>query len=409
MGRGAKIALIIIGVLILGLGGLAAYVALQPEAPQTVEAVPPSALETQSVETPGPTAAGEPDISPEPELTPGQTPEPEDTLPDGIYNILVIGTDSRTADDTEATGASDSVMVLSFNTNTNTVTMISIMRDSVIARIGENASYPSKLNEAYSRNGGAKELIDTINLNFELNIADTDYIAMGFEGFARLIDRIGGLDVSVTDDEAYVMNWRCAGLGQADNKRNRKSLLQSQGLPVLEEDHDGHPYEGLKVQHLTGMQALWYARERHAPFVMSQTGGDHGRIERQQYLMQLIYKKVKEKKDIPTVIALIDFALKHVKTKMTAGTMLKLGNRLLNADDITFVNVYVPFFDSSVPFKENPRYGIGSSACGGKKVFNDPGSCLYFDVETTAACLYRIIYLGESVETAQNQTFFSRN
>lgn len=368
MGKGAKIILIIIAILIVCLGAFAVYVVMQPEPEQEQAAAAPTMAlaPVEAAETPAPVEAAP--LEPAPADT--ATPE-EEILPDGIYNILFVGADSRTAEETEAEGLSDSMMAVSYNTNTNVVTLVSFMRDSIVQRIGVNSSFKGKLNAAY-KNGGAAELLDTLNLNFELNISD--YVTVGYEGFSMLVDELGGVDVALTSDEAYYINWRSADIPQdyfTDQDR-RVQILQSLGRPVLEEG-----YEGTKEQHLDGRQALWYARNRTTAAADGTAGSDGVRINRQQVLMQLIYQKVKAEKNLDTVIALIKFAFQYVKTDMDVITMTKLGTRILKADHIEFVNLRVPFEGSTRP--ANTKEG-------------EVASGLYFDLEETEKRLHEAIY-----------------
>lgn len=361
MGKGAKIGLIIIAALILCFAGLALYVVLRPEAPvQDEPAQPTDDVLIATTPTPVPVMD---EVAVEP------SPEPEDTLPDGIYNILFVGTDSRYAEDNEALGLSDSMMVVSYDTNTNKIALVSFMRDSCVNRIGVNSSFKGKLNAAY-KNGGPSELIDTLNLNFELGIKH--YVAAGYEGFAKLIDQLDGLDVPVTSEEAYLINWRYADIPKDGNKTNRVSILKSQGRPVLEEG-----YEGTKVQHLNGGQALWYARNRTSPAADGTKGSDTVRVNRQQELMKLIYQKVKTEKTLDTAIALLSYAIQYVQTNMDIITMTKLGTRILRAEGIEFVNV-------RVPFEGTTRSGDSSKG--------EDGSALYFDIDDAAAKLHGILY-----------------
>lgn len=360
MGKGAKIAVIIIAALILLFGGLALYLFLQPDSPGEEEA--PRSFSDIFVSR----QKDDDDTTP----VAAEDFGTGDTLPDGIYNVLLVGADSRSADENEALGLSDSMMVISYDTNKNRITLVSFMRDSWVNRIGEKSSFKGRLNAAYKM-GGPTELMDTLNLNFELGIKH--YVAAGYEGFAKLIDQLDGLDVPLTSQEAYLINWRYADIGQDEDKTNRVSILKSQGRPVLEED-----YKDTKVQHLNGGQALWYARNRTSPAADGTKGSDAVRINRQQELMKLIYQKVKSEKTLDTAIALITFAVQNVQTNMDVITMGKLGTRILKADGIEFVNVRVPFADATLPVPE--------SATG------DSVTAIYFDIEATAARLHEVLY-----------------
>jgi len=137
-------------------------------------------------------------------------------------------------------------------------------------------------------------------------------------------------------------------------------------------------YEGTKVQHLNGGQALWYARNRTSPAADGTKGSDAVRINRQQELMKLIYQKVKTEKNLDTALALITFAVQNVKTNMDIITMTKLGSRILKAEGIEFVNVRVPFADATLPMPE--------SATG------DAASAINFDIDAAAVRLHEILY-----------------
>ncbi|MDO4572372.1 MAG: LCP family protein [Clostridia bacterium] len=371
IGKGAKIILIIIAVLLLCCAALAVYVLLLPD-PAPAEAAAGTAAPTQAPDgTPAPLYEDN-DLqaiegTPLPEELTSRTGE--EALPDGVYNILFVGTDSRYAEDTEAEGLSDSMMVVSYDTTKDTITLVSFMRDSCVMRIGENTGWMGKLNAAY-KNGGPDELVATLNLNFELGIKD--YVAVGYDGFEMLIDELGGIDVPITSEEAYLINWRCAGIGQDGNKDGRLSQLQSLGLPAAEEG-----YEGTKVQHLTGLQALWYARNRTSPSADGEAGSDTVRVNRQQTLMMLIYEKVKTEKTLDTAMALIRFAIGYVKTDMDLVTMTRIGTAIYTAEDIQFVNVRVPFEGS---------YRLGDWTQG------EIAWALYFDIDETGAQLREILY-----------------
>ena len=134
-------------------------------------------------------------ISDEP--TPSPTPMPiyaEESKEDSIVNILLVGTDSRSESELESSeGRSDSMMLASLNKEKGTITLISFMRDSRVHRIGKSGRFTfyNRLNGAYSGGyggGGPGELINTLNENFDLDIQE--YICIGFDGFAALIDQV---------------------------------------------------------------------------------------------------------------------------------------------------------------------------------------------------------------------------
>ena len=85
-----------------------------------------------------------------------------------VENILVFGVDSRGSDDYKC--RSDAMIVVSINKKTNTIKLISLMRDTGVY-IGDTKESQSssldKLTHAYAY-GGVGLMINTININFDL-------------------------------------------------------------------------------------------------------------------------------------------------------------------------------------------------------------------------------------------------
>ena len=113
-----------------------------------------------------------------------------------VRNILLIGTDSRGED----RGRSDSMILLSINSKTNKINMVSLMRDTYVQVPGYGGC---KLNAAYSY-GGPELLMDTIEDNFYIEI--DDYVTVNFISFANIVDAVGGVEIEVNDSEADAIN-----------------------------------------------------------------------------------------------------------------------------------------------------------------------------------------------------------
>lgn len=118
---------------------------------------------------------------------------------EGIINIMLIGEDRRPG---QGRQRSDSMILCSFNTNTNTITMISFLRDIYISNIpGYNRA--EKLNAAYSM-GGPKTLNQTLAAYFGIHV-DAN-VVVDFDGFTGIIDMLGGVDIELTQKEATHLN-----------------------------------------------------------------------------------------------------------------------------------------------------------------------------------------------------------
>lgn len=228
-----------------------------------------------------------------------------------IINVLLVGGDSRSKT-TDAIGNSDTIMLLSINRDTNTITLLSFMRDSWVDIVTSGGTRKGKLNAAHA-SGGYGALINTINANFGLDVQD--YIAVGFQNFTDLIDAVGGVDVDLTAKEAYYINW----------KMDRRVL----------EAVDG-------VAHLDGEQALWYARNRTTPLAGDESGNDFSRVTRQQHLIELVLAKVRSEMNMDMMIDLIRFMVDNCSTNMPTDRMGEIGGFLL-ANECEIVKDHVPF------------------------------------------------------------------
>ncbi|MCD8398869.1 MAG: LCP family protein [Lachnospiraceae bacterium] len=174
---------------------------------------------------------------------------------DGIYSILLIGSDRR--DDTW-NGNSDVMIVVTVNSNTKKIIMTSYMRDLYADIPGYGVH---KLNYAYAA-GGADKLIETLEDNYEIEI--DNYAAVDFDSMAEIIDLIGGVDIEVTDDEVSVLN------------------------NYLSEEDKEYALENGGTYHLNGAQAVAYMRIRYVG------NADYQRTQRQRDVLSEIFAQAQE-------------------------------------------------------------------------------------------------------------------
>lgn len=326
MSKVMKIVLIVLLVIVLAVVGLGVYVltSMRSDAVETVEK--PVDLSVAATDEPEPAVVETGDPTPTPTAMPIYQ---EDTKQQGIVNILLIGTDSRSAQEVQdATGRSDTMMLASIDTNKGTITLVSFMRDARVHRIGKSGRFTfyNRLNGAYNGGyggGGPGELINTINENFKLDIQE--YISIGFDGFAALIDKIGGLDVDCDQAEINFINNRITAgfVNEPDIVLNAKTIKEDPG-----------------ILHLDGAQCLIYARNRHTGFEGGE-GNDYDRVNRQQEIIQLIFDKVTKEMNEQSVLALISFATSYVSTNMSIDTMSDLAKILLTKG-MTFSKASMP-------------------------------------------------------------------
>jgi len=178
----------------------------------------------------------------------------------GVKNILLLGTDERVSGETSR---SDAIIVLSINENRKKIVMTSILRDSYVEIPGYGKN---RINHAYQM-GGAALMIQTIENNFKIPI--DSYAKVDFSSFMGIIDKLGGVPITVTQEELGYLNGYIAEINTL------------QGLPV----NDGQLAQAGSYQ-LNGKQALAYSRIRYI-------GTDFARTERQRTVLDGLFQQLK--------------------------------------------------------------------------------------------------------------------
>lgn len=208
----------------------------------------------------------------------------------GVTNIALFGVDTRSNGEPVR---SDSMMVMSVDSDNGTIKLVSLMRDS---RVEVEDHGTQKLCHAYSF-GGAKLAIKTINQSFGLDI--TDYVEVNFQQMAELIEAIGGVNIDVSDAERKEANKYIA------------EYYESYGLEPILIEQTGY-------QHLNGVQAMTYARIRKGGI-----GDDWGRVERQGIVLNAMFDEVKNK-SLPELVTLMPKLMPYITTSLTKTEMLSL-------------------------------------------------------------------------------------
>lgn len=179
-----------------------------------------------------------------------------------VTNILLIGIDAR-AKENEA-GLSDTMMILSINTDKKTISLNSIERDTLV-KIPDHGQ--NKLNAAHAF-GGADLLLQTYRENFNIDIQY--WARVNFYSFVDIVDAVGGLDVEMTASEIHYMNFYLLEINELyERPRGTDNLAEVAG-----------------TYHLNGYQALGFCRNRY-------TDNDFGRMSRQRKVIDLIIQKAK--------------------------------------------------------------------------------------------------------------------
>jgi LCP family protein required for cell wall assembly len=177
-------------------------------------------------------------------------------------NILAVGYDSNVNGPSRA----DTIILISLDVDTNEAGLIFLPRDTYINSAKRNFT---KLNSSHVY-GGIKLTQETIEEMLKIDI--DYYLETDFKGFEKIIDRLGGVNVNVSQNLNYV-------------------------------DKAGGLYINISAgqQNLNGKEALQYVRYRDER-------GDIGRIERQQKFVDAILAKILS----PAIVTKIPGIIKEV-------------------------------------------------------------------------------------------------
>jgi LCP family protein required for cell wall assembly len=276
-------------------------------------------------------------------------------IDDKIMNIALFGIDSRDSSGKDSfKGLSDSIMVLSVNTKTGDIKLISVMRDSFVKVPGYKN--PQKINAAYSL-GGPVLAIKTLNENFGLDIKE--YATVNFFGMAEIIDAVGGVEIEVLSRELKNLN------------QSVQEQADRMGI-----DGKSHYVTQAGVQNLTGIQAVSWARIRKVS-TADGVNDDYGRTDRQRVVMEKLLNKALET-DVGKYPGLIKAILPHMETSLGFSEILSLATHVLGKQ--------VNFQQTRIP---QNNYVIN-----GGLYISYAGSVVYYDLDYAKKIIHAIIYDG---------------
>ena len=218
------------------------------------------------------------------------------------FTILLMGVDSDEEGIQNGSFNGDSLMVITFNPDTLSTTILSIPRDSYVPIACFSGQRKNKITHAAWQ--GEDCMIDTIE-NF-LDITIDYYVKINFTGVVQLVDTLGGVEIDVPYN-----------LCEQNSKRQwgSNTIYIEKGL-----------------QTLNGEQALAFARNRHPnPDKCSSkwtnyTSNDFIRGEHQQEVVTALLNKFKDVKDLDTVYKLLDTISNNMVTNMSTDQILSLYN-----------------------------------------------------------------------------------
>ena len=115
----------------------------------------------------------------------------------GEFRVLILGIST----DQENVDLTDTIMVASYNPNTQKATLLSIPRDTYTGKNPSKATAYEKINALYNRKHRPDETLAAVNQITGLNIEY--YVVVKTEALIKLVDVIGGITFNVPIDMNY--------------------------------------------------------------------------------------------------------------------------------------------------------------------------------------------------------------
>ena len=298
-GKGKILLAVVASIAILGAAvGIAIKLWVKPPTPPSASDPKPVTKVDRPAKDDG---KDEPAMSSDDELYPddgygGDMPTVSGNRKEGVYTFLLVGTDM---DD----GNTDTIMVASYDTKNQDISIMSIPRDTMI-----NESWDiKKINSVYSR---YKDGMDALKKRVKtlVGFAPDFYVKVDLSMFVKLVDLIGGVEFDVPQDMNY-----------------------------------DDPYQDLHIHLKKGVQVLDGEKAMEMVRFRRYSEGDIKRVEMQQNFMKALIKECLSIKHWGKIKSYIDLAMENVQTDLEFGSVvwfaanvlgINSGVPALNMDDV---------------------------------------------------------------------------
>ncbi len=222
-------------------------------------------------------------------------------------NILLIGEDAAREGQN---GRSDTMMLAQIDPENGQVRLVSFLRDLYVPISGHGAT---RLNAAYVY-GGEELLCQTLTHLFGVRIDRT--AAVDFESMAALIDKMGGVELEITEAERKALNGILASYCKERNLTAR--WVETSGLVRM-----------------SGLQALSYSRVRSLD-------SDFMRVSRQQQVLTALLRQAAAL-DAISLAGLAVECMGSVETDLTLADLIGLLPLLSQLEGLELRTARVPF------------------------------------------------------------------
>ncbi len=227
---------------------------------------------------------------------------------EGVYNILLLGEEAIGSG--QGRGRTDVIVIATMNTITNKLMLTSLMRDTLVQIPGYK---DNKLNTAYER-GGLDLMYETIALNFDIQLDGC--VMVNFENFEKIIDKLGGLELTLTAGEARYLN-----------STNYISKPQYRNVT-----------EGKQL--MNGNQVLGYSRVRKRATITG-NNNDYGRTDRHRIVLNAIFDKYKTKSKVELATMMIN-VLPMITTDIDSKNFELLLNNFIEMGTMEISQLRIP-------------------------------------------------------------------
>ena len=213
---------------------------------------------------------------------------------DGVYTFIVCGRD------TGGGGNTDTMLLVTFDTENGTIDVMSIPRDTMVNIKWTN----KKLNTVYNRLGmdGLKEHVGLLT-----GVTPDYYVIVEWEAVGELVDAIGGVEFEVP----YNMDY--------DDPAQDLHIHQMSGLRILNGDD--------------AMQVIrWRKNNKDSPYGYHNGIGDTGRMELQQSFLMAVARECLKAENLINIPEYARIFQENVETDLTFGNLLWFGEQALDVD-----------------------------------------------------------------------------
>ena len=276
-------------------------------------------------------------------------------------NVLILGESGIPGEDYKLT---DSIMVASYNPQTQQASLLSIPRDTYVGKKDKNTATPNylasyKINTVYRNGTNIPETIECVNNITGLNL--DKYLLIDTDAIIEVVDAIGGVTFDVPIDMDY------------DDPAQ-----------------DLHIHLKAGEQLIDGEKAEQLLRFRHnndgTSYPLEYGDNDIGRMRTQREFIQVTAKQLLKVENVTKVLNLMDIVFKNVKTNL----------------DMETLKYYIPYI-----FKFNTSNIVSDTLPGTPEKCN--GIWIYTANKTQTKQVIEDLFTDKIVEEEKNEESTSTN